>query len=279
MTVWVEGATGKAGRRVVEALAAAGVPVRAAGRHPGEPSPGVTPVLFDWHDQTTWEPALGDADTLFLKGLDSDPHADRLFARLIASAPRARRVVFMSVAAVGRTPADTPRRAVELAVQHSGRAWTILRPSWLLQNFDEDEWVFARALREDCELYASSGDGLVGFVDARDVAAAAVAVLTEDGHDGRCYTITGPEAITFGRVAEVLATASGRLIRHVPATVPQHRAYFARSGRPDAWIDHMLHLFEEVRTGVYATVTDDLHRLTGNPPRGLEAYAKEVWAR
>jgi uncharacterized protein YbjT (DUF2867 family) len=83
-----------------------------------------------------------------------------------------------------------------------------------------------------------------------------VAVLTEDGHDGRCYTITGPEAITFGRVAEVLAAASGRPVRHVEATVPQHRAYFARSGRPD-----------------------DLHKLTGNPPRSLETYAREVWAQ
>jgi hypothetical protein len=61
--------------------------------------------------------------------------------------------------------------------------------------------------------------------------------------------------------------------------VLEHRAYFARSGGPDAWIDHMLHLFEEVRTGMYATVTDDLYRLTGKPPRSLEAYAKEVWAR
>src|SRR5262245_42487502 len=163
MTVWVEGATGKAGRRVVRALAAAGVPVRAAGRHPGERHGSVTPVRFDWYDETSWAPALGDAGTLFVKGLDSDDHAAEIITRLIASAPGVRRVVLMSAAGVDRTPDSAPRHALERAVQNSGKRWTILRPNWFLQNFDEDDAVFARALRETDELYAGSGDARVAF--------------------------------------------------------------------------------------------------------------------
>jgi uncharacterized protein YbjT (DUF2867 family) len=279
MTVWVEGATGKAGRQVVAALAAAGIPVRAASRHPAEPSPGVTPVRFDWYDSTTWSAALGDADTLFVKGLDSDENASSIIARLIASAPNARRVVLMSAMGVDRSPADTPRHAVEQAVQNSGKEWTILRPNWLMQNFDEDEGVYARAIREDDELYAGSGDRMVSFVDTRDVADAAVIVLSQDRHHQQGYTLTGSEAVTFGHVAEVLGRASGRPIRHVNANLAEHRAHFARSGRPDAWVDHMMHLFELVRAGVFTPVTDHVQRLTGNPPRSLEAYAKEVFAR
>src|SRR5882724_5761058 len=138
MTVLVEGATGKAGRRVVEALTAAGVAVRAASRHPGEPTPGVTPVLFDWYDETTWSPALGDAEALFVKGLDSNNNATEIIARFIASAPRVRHVVLMSAVGIDRLPDKAPRRALELAVQNSGKQWTILRPNWFLQNFDED---------------------------------------------------------------------------------------------------------------------------------------------
>lgn len=278
MTVWVEGATGKAGRQVVAALAAAGIPVRAASRHPGEPSPGVTPVRFDWYDPTTWPAALGDADTLFVKGLDSDENASRIISRLIASTPDARRVVLMSAMGVDRSPADTPRHAVELAVQNSGKVWTILRPNWLMQNFDEDEAVYARAIREDDELYAGGGDRMVSFVDTRDVADAAVTVLSQDGHHQRGYTLTGSEAVTFDHVAGVLGRASDRPIRHVNANPAEHRAHFARSGRPDAWVDHMMHLFELVRAGVFSPVTDDVQRLTGNPPRSLEAYAKEIFA-
>lgn len=276
MTVWVEGATGKAGRRVVAALTAAGVPVRAASRHPGEARGSVTPVRFDWYDETTWAPALGDADALFVKGLDSDDNAAALIARLLETSP-AGRVVLMSAAGVDRTPDHAPRRAVELAVERSGKRWTVLRPNWFLQNFDEDEWVFAKALRETGELYAGSGESVVGFADTRDLADAAVAVLTQEGHDGRGYPITGPAALTFGEVARVLAEVSGRPVRHRDVTPEEHRAHFAKSGRPEAWVDHMLHLFALVRAGVFAAVTDDFRRLTGKPPRTLAAYAEEKW--
>ncbi len=275
MTVWVEGATGKAGRRVVAALTAAGVPVRAASRHPGATRGPVTPVRFDWYDETTWAPALGDAGTLFVKGLDSDDGAAALVARFLA-ASQAGRVVLMSAAGVDRTPDHAPRRAVELAVQRSGKRWTVLRPNWFLQNFDEDEWVFAKALRETGELYARSGRA--GFTDTRDLADAAVAVLTSPGHDGRGYTITGPAALTFGEVARVLAETSGRPIRLRDVTPAEHREHFAKSGRPEAWVDHMLHLFELVRAGAFAAVTDDFRRLTGKEPRTLATYAGEKWA-
>jgi uncharacterized protein YbjT (DUF2867 family) len=276
MTVWVEGATGKVGRRVVAALADAGITVRAASRHPGEPSAGVTPVRFDWYDPATWPAALGDADALLLKGLDSDADAAAIIARLLAAAPGVRRVVLVSAMGVDRSPAAAPRHVVERAVQESGKEWTILRPNWLLQNFDEDDAVYARAIREDGELYAGSGDQVVSFVDARDVADAAVAVLRGDGHHQRGYTLTGPEAVTFGQVAAELGRASGRPVRHVDADLTEHRAHFARSGRPDAWVDHMLALFQLIRAGVFAAVTDDVRQLTGSPPRTLEAYAKEI---
>ena len=278
MTVWVEGATGKAGRQGVGALRAAGVPVRAASRHPGEPSPGVRPVRFDWYDPATWPSALGDADALFVKGLDTDDDAAQIVTRLITSAPGVRHVVLMSAMGVDHAPAKAPRRALELAVQNSGKRWTILRPNWFLQNFDEDEWVFAKALREDDALYAATADARISFLDTRDLADAAVTVLTQDGHHGHGYTLTGPESVTFGHVAHLLGQASGRPIRHADATLAEHRAHFAKSGRPDAWVGHMMHLFELVRADVFAPVSDEVQHLTGSPPRTLKAYATEVWS-
>ncbi|MFJ7216432.1 NAD(P)H-binding protein [Amycolatopsis sp. NPDC098790] len=277
MTVWIEGATGKAGRRVVEALTAAGLPVRAASRHPGEASGSVTPVRFDWYDESTWANALGNADAVFLKGLDSDDEAAAIITRFLAEASAVSRVVLMSAVGVDRTPNTAPRRAVELAVERSGRSWTILRPSWFLQNFDEDEWVFARALRESNELYAGTGASKVGFTDTRDLADAAAAVLTREGHEGRSYTITGPERLTFGEMAELLAKTSGRPIKHVDAKPEEHRRHFEKSGRPEAWVNHMLHLFKLVRAGVFTAQTDDFENLTGRRPRTPRQYAEENW--
>ncbi|MEV6646331.1 NAD(P)H-binding protein [Amycolatopsis sp. NPDC051371] len=277
MTVWIEGATGKAGRRVVDALTAAGVPVRAASRHPGEAPDSVTPVRFDWYDETTWAASVGGAEAVFLKGLDSDDNAATIITRFLEAAPAVQRVVLMSAAGVEQAPDHAARRAVELAVQNSGKRWTILRPNWFLQNFNEDEWVFARALRETNELYAGSGKSRISFTDTQDLADAAVTVLTEAGHDGHAYTITGPESLTFGEVAKVLAKTSSRPIRHVDATPAEHRKHFEKSGRPTAWVDHMLDLFKMVRAGVSAPITNDFEQLTGKPSRTLAAYAEETW--
>jgi uncharacterized protein YbjT (DUF2867 family) len=277
-TVWVEGATGKAGKRVTAALAAAGLTVRAASRNPGAPAGNITPTLFDWYDTSTWEASIGEADALFLKGLDTDDDAASLIARLIAAAPQAGHVVLMTAFGVDKGPTAGARALVERAVRESGRNWTILRPNWLMQNFDEDDAVYARAIREDDELYAGSGDHRAGFVDTRDVADAAVTVLTEAGHHGRGYDLTGPEALTFAEVAAKIAAASGRPVRHVDADLDTHRAHFARSGRPAAWIDHMMDLFTLVRADVFDGVTDDFERLTGHGPRSLDAYAAETFA-
>jgi uncharacterized protein YbjT (DUF2867 family) len=277
-TVWVEGATGKAGKRVTEALAAAGLAVRAASRHPGAPTGNVTPTSFDWYDKSTWDASVSGADALFLKGLDVDDNAASMIASLITAAPRAEQVVLMSAFGVDKGPATGSRAQVEQVVRESGRNWTILRPNWLMQNFDEDEGVYARAIREDDELYAGSGDHRAGFVDSRDVADAAVAVLANDGHHGRGYDLTGPESLTFTEVADTLAKVSGRPIRHVDADLEQHRAHFARSGRPAAWIDHMMHLFVLVRADVFARVTGDVEQLTGHAPRSLDDYALQVFA-
>src|SRR3569833_17626 len=100
MTVWIEGATGKAGRRVAQALTAAGIPIRAASRHPGEADGPVTPVRFDWYDESTWVPAVGDAEAVFLKGLDSDDDAAAIVARFLSAVPAVWWVVLLSAVGV-----------------------------------------------------------------------------------------------------------------------------------------------------------------------------------
>jgi uncharacterized protein YbjT (DUF2867 family) len=277
MNVLVTGATGKAGRQMVEQLAAAGAAVRAGSRHPGPASPGVTPVIFDWYDKTTWAPALGKADCLVVKGLDLDHYAHETVAQLIASAPLVRHVVFLSATGVEHLPDDHPRRALELAVENSGRHWTILRANWFMQNFDEDARVFAEALRSRGELHAPTGQAKVSFVDTRDLAAATAAALTQRRPGGHAYTITGPDSVTFGDVAEAIGRTTGRTIRHVDQTFAEHREHMRGPGTPADYANHINELFMVTRTGVQAPVSRDYQLLTGNPPRTLHAYMKEAW--
>jgi uncharacterized protein YbjT (DUF2867 family) len=279
MKVLVTGATGKAGRQMTTRLATAGVAVRAGSRHPGATLPGVTPVLFDWYDSTTWAEALGDADALVIKGLDLDVYAHETIAKVIASASRVHRVVFLSNPGIEHLPEDQPRRAIELMVQNSGKDWTILRANWFMQNFDEDEHVFAEALRARGELHAPTGKARVSFVDTRDIADVTAATLTEDGHGAQAYTLTGPDAVTFGDVAAAIARATGRSIRHVDGTLAEHRQHMRGPDRTAAYANHINHLFEITATGVHAHVSDDYQQVTGNPPRNLDNYIKETWPR
>jgi uncharacterized protein YbjT (DUF2867 family) len=279
MEVLVTGGTGKAGRQMVDALTAAGLGVRVASRHPGTPTELCTPVYFDWYDKSTWQTALGDAEGLVVKGLDLDQYAAETVRLLLAAAPRVRHVVFLSNMGVEQAPDDHPRRAIELAVQDSGKAWTILRANWFMQNFDEDDAVFAEALRTRGELHAPAGDAKVSFVDTRDLAAATAAVFTTPGHAGRAYAISGPEAISFGEAAAAIGAASGTRIRHVDGTLAEHREYLRGPGRPAAYVNHINHLYVFTRAGVCSAVSGDVERLTGHPARTFRAYAEETWAR
>lgn len=278
MEILVTGATGKAGRQMVHELAAAGFGVRAGSRHPGQPADHVTGVYFDWYDKSTWAEALGTAEGLVVKGLDLDQYASETVELLIRSAPHVRHVVFLSNMGIEFTPDDHPRRAIELIVQNSGKAWTILRANWYMQNFNEDDAVFAHAIRTRGELHAPAGEAKVSFLDTRDLAAATAAVSATDGHDGHAYALTGPEGLSFGEVAAAIGAATGTPVRHIDGTLGEHREYMRAPDRPAAYVNHINHLYIPTKAGACARVSGDVEQLTGRPARTFHAYIEETWA-
>lgn len=274
----VTGATGKAGRQMTKQLTEAGFTVRAASRHPGEPAERVTPVYFDWYDKKTWAPALGTAEGVVVKGLEVDRYAYETMELLIKSSPHLRRVVFLSNMGVEHAPDDHPRRAIETMVQNSGKVWTILRANWFMQNFDEDDAVFAHAIRTRGELHAPAGSAKVSFLDTRDLAAATAAVFANEGHDAKAYAITGPEQLSFGDVADIIGKARGLPVRHIDGTLAEHREYMRAPGRHPAYVNHINTLYVNTKAGACAPVSDDVERLTGALPRTLQAYVDETWS-
>jgi uncharacterized protein YbjT (DUF2867 family) len=108
---------------------------------------------------------------------------------------------------------DERLMAAERTVRRSGADWTILRPDWFNQNFDEG---FFRPAVLAGELALPLGDARQVFVDADDIAAVAAAVLTEEGHAGRSYELSGPDALTFAEAIEIISRAvtSARATRY-----------------------------------------------------------------
>src|SRR5215210_5268087 len=195
----VLGGTGKTGRRVVERLAARGLPTRVGSRS-GEPP-------FDWEDEATWVPALRDVESVYISyypdlavpGAAATVHS---FTELAVESG-VRRLVLLS----GR--GEEEAQVSEQTVRDSGADWTILRSSWFSQNFSED-YMLEPVLGGEVALPA--GNMPEPFVDADDIADVAVAALTEDGHGGRLYELTGPRLLTFAEAVGEIAQAAGRCV-------------------------------------------------------------------
>lgn len=262
--ILVTGATGKTGRRVARRLQEAGVAVRAGSRS-GTPS-------FDWTDRITWEPALRNVTGIYLvlPDLGSPRTAETVgaFARQAAAAG-ARRAVLLSVPEGGAGQEHV--LAAERALEHAGLDWTVLRPRWFFQNFSED-FLLDPVLSGELRLPA--GDGKEAFVDAEDIAEVAVAALTEDGHAGWHYELSGPRLMTFREAVAEIAGATGRDIRYVPLTPEAYAGEQRAQGVPEEWVQLSVGLYEYVRDGGLATLSDGVQRALGRAPGDFSDYAE-----
>ncbi|MEV6107128.1 NAD(P)H-binding protein [Streptomyces sp. NPDC051940] len=277
MNVAVLGATGKTGRPLVDALLARGVEVRAASRQPKD-IPGAETVHFDWADRDTWAGAVAKVDAVYVVGPVWEPDAAAVFEDFLGQASDVRRVVLLTLIDAERLPADVPLAGWERAVQQSGKEWTILRPNWFQQNLGHG--AFTEELRDTGLLELPAGARALSFIDVRDVAEAAAVALTEDGHSGRTYVLTGPDSLTYAQATALLGQAAGRALRYAALSPADYADRLRAAGAPEWAVIWQLGLYELIDDGANTPVTDTVERLTGRPPRRLGDYATEyaaVW--
>jgi uncharacterized protein YbjT (DUF2867 family) len=163
----------------------------------------------------------------------------------------------------------------EQAVRESGAEWTILRCSWFSQNFSEG--FFLDQVRAG-EVALPVGSVREPFVDADDIAEIAVKALTEDGHAGQLYELTGPGLLTFADAIGEIAKATAREISFVPVSMDQYKALLAEHQVPADFVWLINYLFTEVLDGRNARLADGAQRALGRPPRGFADYAREAAA-
>lgn len=261
--ILVLGSNGKTGRRVAQRLNALGLPWRAGSRSANPP--------FSWEDQATWAPALQGVGAVYITyfpDLAVPGAADIVgaFARL-AVQQGARRLVLLS----GR--GEEGALLGEQAVQASGADWTVLRATWFNQNFSEGSFLDMVLAGE---LPLPVGDVLEPFVDADDIADVAVAALTQDGHVGQVYELTGPRLLTFAQAADEIARAAGRPVRCTPIPLDAFTAALAEEGEPPEMVALLRYLFNDVLDGRNAHLADGVQRALGRAPRDFAEFAREV---
>jgi uncharacterized protein YbjT (DUF2867 family) len=261
----VIGATGKTGRRVAERLEARGLPVRIGSRSAEPP--------FDWQDESTWAPALRGASAAYITyypdlAVFGAVDAVRRFSE-IALELGVTRLVLLS----GRGEEEAQR--AERVIQESGAEWTVVRCSWFAQNFSEN-YLLDPILSGEVVLPA--GDTPEPFVDADDIADVAVAALTEEGHSGKLYELTGPRLLTFNEAIAEIAAATGREIRFTPVSVDEYSAMLAEVDVPVEFVALLKYLFTEVLDGRNASLADGVRQALGRPPKDSADYVRDTAA-
>jgi uncharacterized protein YbjT (DUF2867 family) len=261
----VLGGTGKIGRRVVERLAARGLPVRVGSRS-GDPP-------FDWDDRSTWDPVLDGVGSAYVSHYwDALPGAAETLGSFadLAVESGVRRLVLLS----GRGEEEAER--AERAVRDSGAELTVLRSTWFAQNFSED--YYWREMVQAGEVALPAGDTLEPFVDAEDITDVAVAALTDDRHIGELYELTGPRLLTFAEAVLEISRAVGREIRYVPISTEDFAAAAAEQGVPSDVVEMLSFIFGEVLDGRNAHLADGVQRALGREPRNFSDYARDAAA-
>lgn len=281
--VLVLGATGNVGSATVRALVRHGIPVRSAVRDPHQATPeaGVEPVGLDVFRPETFGPAVNGIGGLFLL---RPPPVSKVAPTLNALTDAAvsagvEHVVFSSVAGAD-TNRLVPHHRVETHLREHAPSWTILRPGFFAQNLAD---AYRTDIVNDDRLYLPAGQGLVAFIDTRDVGDVATAVFADPAaHRGQGYTLTGPQALTFDGVAKILSTSLGRPIGYEQATVLGYAHHLRRRGLPLGQIAVQTVLHTRLRRGDAQTVDPTLEHLLGHPGRTLDQYVAEhalTWAR
>lgn len=279
-TLLVTGATGTVSGALLESLRGAGLALRALVRDPAGAAVvrerGAEAVIGDLGDPASLPPAFAGVDDLWLL-VANGPLAPEHSMNAIWAARQAgvERVVRLS--AIGAAH-DAPTRSGRLhalsdhEVQSSGMRWTILRPHWFMQNLLADAGAIAAGT-----FSLNAAQGRLAMVDVRDVADLAARVLVDppQRHAGRTYSPSGPEAVSFGDVAERLTRILGRPVGYAPISGAAQREALRGYGMP-AWIADMLVEYGEAYAAGFGDgTTTDVRDVLGRAPRSVDDFLRD----
>jgi uncharacterized protein YbjT (DUF2867 family) len=276
--VLVTGATGNTGRPLVEMLRDSDVPVRAMVRSAaaGAQLAGrtVEVVVADFDDPESISAALAGVERAYLVTPSSEgaQGQQERFVELAVKAGVQQLVKLSQLAADEGSPVRFLRyhAAVERRVREVGIGFTFLRPNLYFQGL----FALSGPIRDQGVLPAPIGDARVSAVDVRDIAAVAAVALTEPGHTGATYTITGPAAITHAEIADAIAVATGRPVTFVDVP-PDAFAESVRGMLPDWQIEGLLEDYAHYSRGEAAEVLPTVAEVTGHAPRTVTDFARE----
>jgi len=279
-TILVTGATGTIGSALIQELAERNVPfrvlVRSSSRAQSLPRlPRMEVVIGDFDDAESIRRALEGMERAFLV-TNSTERAETQQRSFVDAAQRAgvRHIVKLSQwAADPHSPVRFLRyhAAVEQHIRESGIAYTFLRPNLFMQGF----LSFRDTIATQGRFFAPIGNARVSAVDIRDIAMVAATALVDNGHQGKIYGLTGPEALTHQDMADKLADAAHRPVEFVDIPPQAMRETLLAIGFPEWQADGVVEDYAHYGRGEAAGVTTGVYDATGKQPRSFDIFAHD----
>ena len=264
------GASGMIGSKVIELLKADGRKIRAATSQQPKNSENVHLNLVTGEGLRE---AFEGVDRAFL--LSPPPYADqyKILSPLIQEAKRRglKKVVLMT--AYGANAVETsPFRRAEIELEKSGLNYNIVRPNWFMQNF-ATFWL--QGINEQNKILLPAGNAKTSFIDAKDIAAVIVKLLTSDSLDNKAFDITGPEALDHSQIAKALSEVTGRKIEYVDIEPSDLKKGLLGAGLPEDYSDFLLMILSFLKQGYNAATNENVKEIIGREPNSFLKFAKE----
>lgn len=277
--ILVTGATGKVGRQVVAALKQRRAEFCVTSRDPKKAAEtlgsDIAVVVADYARAESLKAAMTGVDHLFLLCGPNERKAELEIGMVdAAKAAGVRHVVKLSVyGADERSRATVMRdhRRVEQYIETQGFEWTHLRPNLFMQHFLNH----AAAIKGEGVIHAPLAKSRVSVVDTRDIGAVAAVALTEPGHVGQAYELTGPAAPTYDEIAALFSRLLDRPIRYENITAEDAHRLMRAAGSAEWHATVLGEIYAFFHNGEGARVSDAIQRVTCRPARSMEDFVRD----
>ena len=282
MTILITGATGTIGSEALRALSRrGGTGVTALVHDPKKAhqvsAHGASPLAGSFEDRTALDAAMSGIDTVVLI-TPASPFAEEQALNVIAAAKASDVKKIVRVSAIkadpnGPTNNTRAHGTTEIELAQSGLDYVCLRPNLFMQNL----FMAAEQIKQTGQFSFATGLGQMGMIDTRDIANCAVECALSDQWDGQALELTGPDAISYFDVADVVSKLGGKPVEYVPISPDDMHAMIEGAGW-GTWMAALAQGYGRAYASGWGNfTTGNVQKITGKPPRSIQNFVSEVF--